>query len=148
MIELKETIKSNFVGHLGIKNYSKFEKEFIFPVVQVFFDAKKIKYFKSINESAGFSDLDFQRKNFADFFAHFYDFIVEDIRKDSDNIDVPVKYCITLDLNNCSKFCDITKIHYDELCLNEKPVMYFIYVDIKDVFSYLRTEAICNDIIL
>ena len=144
MIETKSEAKSNFVGYLGIKNYSQIERNLILPTVQNFFESREVQDFKAIDEHAGFADLDFNRKNFADFFANFYDFIVNDIQSiGGGEFPLTVKYCITLDETNCSKTCEQTKIRYDEILLYKKPVFYFIYVDIKDVFACLR--ATIND---
>lgn len=138
MIEEKTIAKSNFVGYLGIKDYSQVEQQLILPRVTEFFTARDITDFKPIDEKAGFSDLDFNRKNFDDFFGHFYDFIVDGIHKTNGKVEIPVTYCITLDETNCSKTCEITKIRYDEILLYNQPVFYFIYIDIKEVFACLR----------
>lgn len=138
MIETKLTAKSDFVAYLGIKNYKEVDKNLIHPTIIKFFTAQKIINFKPIEESASFADLDFDRKNFDDFFSHFYDFIVDGIHKTNSKVEIPVTYCITLDETNCSKTCEITKIRYDEILLYDQPVFYFIYIDIKEVFACLR----------
>ena len=139
MIETKSEAKGNFVGYLGIKNYSQIKRNLILPTVQNFFDAQEIQNFKAIDEHAGFADLDFNRNNFSDFFANFYDFIVNDIQSvGGGEFPLTITYCVTLDETNCSKTCEKTKIRYDEILLYKKPVFYFIYVDIKDVFACLR----------
>ena len=140
MIETNSKAKSQFVGYFGVKNVEKIERNLILPTVEKFFDARNIQTFKSIDESAAFADLDFNRKNFDDFFTHFYEFIVDGIYKNGDNVEIPVTYCITLDEQNCSKTCDKTQIRYDEILLFDTPVFYFIYVDVKEVFKYLRDE--------
>jgi hypothetical protein len=141
MIETNSKSKSQFVGYLGVKNVEKIKRDFILPTVEKFFSAREITDFKSIDESAAFADLDFDRKNFADFFAHFYEFIVDGIHKNGDNVEIPVTYCITLDETNCSKICEQTQIRYDEILLFDTPVFYFIYVDVKNVFSCLRQNS-------
>ncbi len=141
MIETKPAAKSNFVGYLGVKNYPQVEQNLIFPLVEKFFVAREITDFKPIDEKAGFADLDFQRKNFADFFAHFYEFIVDGIHKKDGKVEIPVRYCITLDETNCSKTCEKTGIRYDEILLFDQPVFYFLFVDVKDVFARLRGEV-------
>ena len=141
MIETNSKAKSHFVGYFGVKNVEKIERDLILPTVQKFFAPRNIQSFKAIDESAAFSDLDFDRKNFDNFFEHFYDYIVDGIHKNGDNIEIPVTYCITLDETNCSKICDKTQIRYDEILLFDAPVFYFIYVDVKAVFSCLRNET-------
>ena len=140
MIEANSKSKSQFVGYFGVKNVEKIERELILPTVENFFVARNIQSFKPIDESAAFADLDFDRKNFDDFFAHFYEFIVDGIHKNGDKVEIPVTYCITLDETNCSKICAQTQIRYDEILLFDTPVFYFIYVDVKDIFSCLRAN--------
>lgn len=138
MIETNPKSKSQFVGYFGVKNYEKIEHDLILPTVQKFFNARKITNFKVIQNEAVFSDLDFQPKNFDNFFEHFYEFIVDGIHKNGDHVEIPVTYCITLDETNCSKNCDQTQIRYDEILLFDTPVFYFIYLDIKDIFFHLK----------
>ncbi len=140
MIEFSSKSKSQFVGYFGVKNVEKIKRELILPTVENFFVARNIQSFKPIDESAAFADLDFDRKNFDDFFAHFYEFIVDGIHKNGDKVEIPVTYCITLDETNCSKTCEQTQIRYDEILLFDTPVFYFIYVDVKDNFSCLRAN--------
>ena len=92
MIETNSKAKSQFVGYFGVKNVEKIERELILPTVEKFFAARNIQTFKPIDESAAISDLDFDRNNFDDFFAHFYEFIVDGIYKNGDNVEIPVTY--------------------------------------------------------
>jgi hypothetical protein len=139
MIGTKLNTRSQFVGYFSIKNFKKIECDLILPTVQKFFMARNIQSFKPIDEYSAFADLDFDSKNFSEFFTHFYDFIIDDIHKNEDHIVVPVTYCITLDETNCLKICDQTQTRYDEILLFDTPVFYFIFVDVKDIFSCLRS---------
>lgn len=140
MIETNSKSKSQFVGYFGVKNVEKIERDLILPTVEKFFNARQITDFKPIQNEAAFADLDFQSKNFEDFFAHFYEFIVDGIHKHGDHVEIPLTYCITLDETNCSKICEKTQISYDEILLFDTPVFYFIYLDIKDIFSCLKNQ--------
>ncbi|MDP3008650.1 MAG: hypothetical protein Q8N30_06230 [Methylococcales bacterium] len=142
MIEERTESKSNFVGYLGIKDCDKVNEGLILPKVRAFFDTRNIKYYKCIDKQASISDLDFKYSNFQYFFPHFYDFIVDEIHKTNDKVETVITYCITLDETNCSKICDKTGIHYDEFLLYKEPVFYFIYIDIKDIFSFLRRNSV------
>lgn len=143
MIEKNSKSKSQFVGYFGVKNSEKIERDLIYPQVKNFFSVHDITDFKLINENAEFADLDFDRKNFDDFFTHFYEFIVDEIHKNIDGqVEIPVTYCITLDETNCSQICEKTGIRYDEILLFDTPVFYFLYIDIKDIFSFLRANCI------
>ena len=144
MIEFSSKSKSQFVGYFGVKNYDKIERNLILPTVQRFFDARGIKNSKEINPKGIFADKDFldksKDKNKSFFSEYFYDFVVDGIHKNGDKVEIPVTYCITLDETNCSKTCEQTQIRYDEILLFDTPVFYFIYVDVKDIFSCLRAN--------
>lgn len=139
MIETNTKSKSQFVGYLAVKNVERIEHDLILPTVEKFFAVREMTDFKPIDENAAFADLDFDRKNFDNFFEHFYEFIVDSIHKNADGkIEIPVTYCITLDETNCLQTCEKTGIRYDEMLLFDTPVFYFLYVDIKAIFSYLK----------
>ena len=135
MISEKQDVQSQFVTYLSVKDNTKINKKLIEPKVKKFFDAKNISRYKPVFKNKEISDLDFKTIEF----SYFYDVIFYDFTKNKDsNIEIPVKYCITLDETNCSKTCDITGIRYDEMLLYNQPVFYFIYIDIKDVFDCLK----------
>ncbi|TRW89537.1 hypothetical protein [Candidatus Methylobacter oryzae] len=141
MIEEKSESKSDFVAYLSVKNHEKINHELILPKIKEFFKVRNISDYKSIVEQACISDLDFKNTNFSDFFPHFYDYIIDKIYKDKEkNIETVVTYCITLDKTNCSKTCDKTGINYDDFFLYQKPVFYFIHIDIQDIFAFLKAE--------
>ena len=142
MISQKKEAKSNFTAFLSVKENKNINEQLIKPLVRNLFDGKGISNFKALAENADISDEDLKSKNFKDFFTYFYEYIVNDIHKNNGKIEVPVTYCITLDKQNCSKECKKTGIFYDEILLYKQPVFYFIYIDIEDVFNFLRNEKI------
>jgi hypothetical protein len=134
MISQKPKVQSHFVTYISVKDNSKINDKLNLKVTE-FFQAKNIAQYKSIAENSEISDVDFKKVEF----SYFYDVIFYDIVKNKQGkIEIPVKYCITLDETNCSKTCETTKIRYDEIVLYDQPVFYFIYIDIKEVFMYLR----------
>lgn len=138
MISQKKEAKSNFTAYLSIKDNEKINEKLIIPLVSKFFDNKEISNFKPLAENADISDKDLTSENFQDFFTYFYEYIVNDIHKNNGEIEVTVTYCITLDKKNCSKKCEETGIFYDKIFLYKQPVFYFIYINIKDIFEFLR----------
>ncbi len=140
MIETNSKAKSQFVGYFGVKNYEQIKKNLIEPKVKDFFDVRNIQNPKEIEAEGIFADKDFLDMSKPFMNPFFYEFIVDGIHKNGDNVEIPVTYCITLDETNCSKTCDQTQIRYDEILLFDTPVFYFIYVDVKDIFSCLRGE--------
>jgi len=160
MISQKQKVQSHFVTYISVKDNSRINDEFIFPKVEKFFAAKGITNYKPIAENTEISDVDFKKVDF----SYFYDVIFYDIAKNKEEkIEVPVKYCITLDQVNCEKsfclkhkdkckqsgednktgwyVCEENTIWYDEIILYNQPVFYFIYVDIEEIFSFLRTNS-------
>jgi len=134
MISENKKVKSNFVTYLSVKDNAELNLNLIQPFVDSFFSEKGIDNYQSIAENSDISDLDFKLVEF----SYFYDFIFNDIKKVKGEIQFSIKYCITLDKTNCPKACEETGIFYDEITLSNKPVFYFIFIDINDIFSFLR----------
>jgi hypothetical protein len=134
MISQKLKVQSHFVTYISVKDNSKINDKLTSEVAE-FFQEKNITQYKSIAENSEISDVDFKKVEF----SYFYDVIFYDVVKNKEGkIEIPVKYCITLDETNCSKTCETTKIRYDEILLYNQPVFYFIYIDIKEIFACLR----------
>lgn len=141
MIFEKKDLQSNFVASLGMKNNKKVDEELIAPLIKDFFNQRGVSYFKELDVDSCISDKDFKHENFNDFFKFFYEKIVYDIYKEDMDVEVVTKYCVTFDKQNCLEKCEDTGVFYDEIMLNDKPVFYFIYVDIEDVFNFLRKSV-------
>lgn len=139
MLEEKCELESNVIAYLGIKDYEKVNHGLIAPKVKEFFSTiGNISSYKPIDNQAPISDLDITKAN-GQFFPHFYEHIVDKIHKNKEEkIQIEITYCITFDETNCSKICETTGIKYDEISLYNHPVFYFIYIDIREIFSFLR----------
>jgi len=138
MISQKPKVQSHFVTYISVKDNSKINDKLTLKVAE-FFQAKNITQYKSIAENSEISDVDFKKVEF----SYFYDVIFYDIVKNKEGkIEIPVKYCITLDEKNCSKTCEKTGMLYDEILLYNQPVFYFIYIDIKEIFDFLRKNLV------
>ncbi len=138
MISQKPKVQSHFVTYISVKDNSKINDKLTLKVAE-FFQAKNITQYKSIAENSEISDVDFKKVEF----SYFYDVIFYDIVKNKEGkIEIPVKYCITLDKQNCSKTCEKTGMLYDEILLYNQPVFYFIYIDIKEIFDFLRKNPV------
>ncbi len=137
MISQKQNAQSQFVTYLSVKDSSTVNQKLIEPKVKKFFAAKNITEQKPIDADKAISDLDFKTVDF----SYFYDAIFYDIAKNKEGkIEIPVKYCITLDKEICKKQCKETQIFYEEILLYNQPVFYFIYVDIVEIFAFLRAN--------
>jgi hypothetical protein len=136
MINHNRKAQSQFVTYLSVKDNSSINEN-ILSTIKPFFEEHKIINSKSIAENTEISDIDFKKVEF----SYFYDVVFYDVGKNKNNvINIPTKYCITIDQDNCSKFCEKTNILYDEISLYNQPVFYFIYIDVKDILKFLRNN--------
>ena len=138
MIQEQPEVTSFYVPYLSFcENTSRFlAKNFIEPKVKEFFDTKKIDKYDLIDTEKYISDLDFETVHF----SYFYENILADITKKDGKIHHTIKYGITFDEEVTSKTCEQTKIKYDEISLNKKPIFYFIYFDLKEIMRFLRKQ--------
>lgn len=134
MLKINNEAKSDFFGYLSLKNNSRINDDLIHPIVQNFFHARNIEKYKSIAENAEISDLDFKQVEF----SYFYEFVLNDIYKSKDTIQIITKYCVTFDRSNCTKICNKTNTPYDEIIFSETPIFYFIYIDVQEIFNFLK----------
>ena len=139
MIEEKENISSNLIAHLSLKESKKIYDGLIHPKIKEFFLNRNITKYEQLNAKYDIADIEFKK---ADFNTFFYNQILKEIQKNNktQEFEIRVKYSITLDEENCTKTCKATSIKYDEIIMYEQPIFYFIYLDIKDVFKFLREE--------
>ena len=136
---IKENIEATscYAACLQLKDSDRIKEKFIKPIVERFFAASNINNYEEIALNNEISNKDFNSQGI----DYFYEDIFYDIKKTKEGkIDFSVKYCITLDKTNCTTPCKKTGILYDEILLNKKPVFYFIYIPIEDIFSFLREE--------
>lgn len=137
MIKKNDELISNFVALMSFKSSDEINNKFIIPKVDLFFKSIGISDYKCIyDNSRHISYLDFKS---VDFF-YFYDNILNDIRKSGDTVINTIKYCITFDRECCKKVCDITGTFYDVIALHKKPIMYFIYIDINEIFNFIKNN--------
>lgn len=136
---IRENIEaiSCYAACLQLKDSERIKEKLIKPRVKEFFAAMSINNYEEIPLNSEISDKDFDKQGI----DYFYENIFDDIEKTTEGkIEFSVKYCITLDKTNCTTPCKKTGIFYDEILLNKKPVFYFIYIPIEDIFSFLRKE--------
>jgi len=139
MIEEKENINSNLIAHLSLKESKKIYDGLIYPKIKEFFLNRNITKYEQLNTKYDIADIEFKKTDINDFF---YGQILKEIQKNTktQEFEIIVKYSITLDEENCTKTCEATGIKYDEILIYKQPIFYFIYLDIKDVFKFLREE--------
>ena len=140
MLNHNEHALSRFVSYLSIKENERVNKLLVEPLVKSFFESRGLYNYKPIAANAAISDLDFKKEKID--FSYFYSHVFNDITKNKGKPELTVKYCITLDQKNCSQKCEKTNIFYDEISLNKQPVFYFIYLDINEIFGFLREQKL------
>lgn len=139
MISEKYVAQSGLVAYLSFKEHEHIKRNVIAPKVNNFFKVRGIENFKEVSEGFEISPLDYTTKGI----SYFYDFILNDLHKKNGKFEFCVKYCLTLDKESCRpEPCGKTNTYYDEITLYKQPIFYFIYIDIAEIFSYLRKITI------
>ncbi len=100
--------------------------------VKDFFQSKGIDNYCPLNAERYVPDLNFKEVEF----KYFYDYVLNDIKKESNRIHHTIKYCVTLDQKDTDKICEKTEIKYSEILLNKKPIFYFIYLDFQEIMDF------------
>ncbi len=142
MIQEQQKVTSFYVPYLSFDKKAShiITTKYIEPKINKFFREKGIKKYELIDSTKYISDLDFSDCKTVPF-SYFYENILADIKKDkSEKVNHEVKYCITFDEEITSKTCEKTSLKYDEILLNKEPIFYFIYVDLKEIMRFLRTQ--------
>jgi hypothetical protein len=127
---------SQFVVYIGSKNNYATNEQLIKPKIKDFFAAQKITSYEELEHDAHISDIDFKEIDF----SYFYTNVFNGIQKTNSKILFTTKYCITIDKNNCKKTCPITKINFDTIFINETPILFFIYINVDEIISFLRSQ--------
>lgn len=137
MIKECNSIRSEFVICAAIKETSFVRKELVDPFVRRFFETRKTVNYTELNVENSFSDVDFEKMEFSEIYKN----LLSGIRiNESGGMSIPIFYLITIDKNNCSKKCEATGILYDTISLNNQPFFYFLYLDLSEIISTLRSK--------
>jgi hypothetical protein len=113
----------------------RFVKESIInPRINSFFRVRDICQFEELIGRKCITDLNFKAINI----KYFYNIIFAKIEGNS--VDKTL-YSITFDKQMATLQCEQTQLLYNELCLGEKPVLYFIYFDPQEIFDAVRVHS-------
>lgn len=144
MIQQQTDSISSYVPYLsfGKDTHQVVNEQFIKPKVKKFFAARQITYYQPLKLECYISDKDYKDYKTLTFEC-IYDCVLAEIRKElsTGKVSLPVKYEITLDEQVTSKTCRDTQIKYDEILLNNSPILYFIYIDLKELLSFVRENC-------
>jgi hypothetical protein len=138
MFNYNEELKSYFNLTLGLKKSvsDEIENKFLKPKIDNFFFHKNIKNYQLINTSKLPVVLDFNLFSM----EYYYDLFFSDIKKVNGEIIFNIKYGLTLDEEICKDTCEKTGLKFGEFRLYKKPVFYYIFIDIKDIFSFIKNN--------
>lgn len=140
MIKECNSIRSEFVVYAAIKETSFVRKELVDPFVRRFFEARNAVSHKELSIENYFSDIDFPKMEFSEIYKN----LLSGIKiNESGGMSMPIHYLITIDKNNCLKKCEETGIFYDTISLNDTPFFYFLYLDLSEIISTLRSKNNC-----
>lgn len=134
MIKSSDNINSNYLVCAAVKDSAPIKQELIDPLVKRFFESQEISSYEELPVAHGFSDVDFLNIGF----DQIYKTLLTGIKRNSDFIEIPTKYLLTLDKINCSQKCKKTDMHYDTIEINDRPFLFFIYIDLTTIISELR----------
>ena len=134
MINSSANINSNYLICATVKDSTPIRQGLIAPLVKKFFDSREIKNYEELPFEHGFSDVDFLSIKF----DQIYKTLLAGIERKGGTIEVPTKYLLTLDKINCPQKCKKTDVYYDTIEINDRPFLFFIYIDFSLIMSELR----------
>lgn len=137
MIKELPSINSNYFICAAIKDSSVVKEKLINPIVAKFFAAHEITLYEEVPIEYCFSDIDYQGMTFDKIYGR----LLCDARKNGGHVELPVKYILTIDKINCTQRCKKTEILFDTFEINDKPFLYFLYIDLVAMISTLRSSS-------
>ena len=133
---IKDTfdISSSYFICAAVKDSSFIKNDLIKPIVTRFFDAQEIDAYEELPLADCFSDIEYNKIAF----EHIYGRLLVGITKKDKQVEIPVKYILTIDKINCNQRCRKTDTMYDTIDINDRPFLYFIYIDINSIIMAMR----------
>lgn len=119
---------------------------FIGPKINNFLEIRGIT--KQLNDDFLLTDIMFNdiavgQNSRWDIPSYFYDEILASVHRDpvSRKLIHEPMYSITFSKDNVSKLCEETQVMYSAINLYDRPVFYYIYIDLQELISFLQTSA-------
>lgn len=134
MIKDCDRINSTHLVCAVVKNSIPIKQELLNPLVKRFFESQEIYNYEELPIEHGFSDVDFPKIGF----DQIYKTLLHGTIRNNKSIEIPTKYLLTLDKINCPQKCKKTDIYYDAIEINDKPFLFFIYIDLTLIIAELR----------
>lgn len=109
------------------------------PRLGAFFQARDIRDSHEIKASRCVSDLDFTDYQHVTI-KYFYKQLLSSLKKEDGGFG-PIYYTITYDKQLTPLRCEKTGLLYNQLYLGEKPILYYIYFDLQELFDFIRSSV-------
>jgi len=133
MLSHKNMKSDSFLGLHGVRSHAV-NQQLIEPLVSRFFQLHGVEKYFSLKAELSISDKDFKSVDF----SYYYDVVMARISKKNGEAAFETAYIITIDEKNCSLKCEHTGTKYDVIKMNNKPILYFIYVPVELILDFLR----------
>ena len=114
-----------------------FRKDYLTPRVERFFSIRKITNVVEIAADLSISDADFKQVCM----SYFYETMFGDLAHARDVRNFAA-YTITYDKALASDFCAESGMSYSRVLLGGAPLFYFLFLDIEDILSFLKTNSL------
>lgn len=133
MLNYQSMKSDSFLGLHGTRSHAV-NQRLIEPLVTSFFQTHGVEKYFALKADLSISDKDFKGVDF----SYYYNVVMSRIVKNNRVVDFETAYIITIDEKNCSLNCEHTGMKYDVIKMNDKPILYFIYVPVELILDFLR----------
>ena len=143
-----EKIREFYTPYISFDDRTKefLHNNFINPKITGFLARRGIT--KQLNDDflltdVMFDDIAIGQSGRWDIPSYFYDDILASVHRDSSSgklVHTPM-YSITFSKDSAFKVCEETRVIYSLVKLFEKPLLYYIYIDLQEVVTFLQKSA-------
>lgn len=133
MLSYQSMRSDSFLGLHGSKSHLV-NQLVVEPLVDRFFQAQGVERYFPLKSDLSISDTEFKSIDF----SYYYDVVMARISRKNGEVSFETAYIVTIDEKNCSLNCEHTRTKYDVIKMNDKPILYFIYVPVGLILDFLR----------
>ena len=143
-IKFRHSVISDFnpVVSLNLTACKIVNEQFIYPKLKDFFDDKGgIDYYEELDPDKIKTDIEFRQKDSQESYvkSYIYKELINTISKNEDgSINFKPRYDVSLDEELTPETEAKTQIKYGKLKLGQQAILYFIYIDLKDIISFIK----------
>lgn len=127
--------KSDYVLDIRSNRKNDIYSSYIDSTVKEFLTKFNITNFIYIEPRNQISYLDFKNKNIK--FDYFYEYIMNDVIKYENSIEVKRKVCVTFDKRICDKLNVDSGRYYSTLSVGGYDLVYFILFTLDEIYDYI-----------